>query len=332
MSSLALPVRRYDDWPCRLGTAAVIKNLLERSCDLVDAVTLPARFSDRTGDLAGRLRSTSPSASPGQARFALTELALWASIYPVYLVIRGSSIGSAREAIDHVRQVIDLERALDLFHEGGFQHALGSAARFFSAYYLVGFAPLLLATLVLLGIRHRERYKQLRTVLLVSLGMALVVYVAFPTAPPRLVPRLDIVDTVGLSGSHDGGSFAGIRFDPYAAMPSIHVGWALLVAIVGCRVTRRRWLRCLLLLHPLTMAITVTATGNHFFLDSIAGTVVALAGLGSVMAVRRSRTARRLGRSRGQLLSFSRIANDDPRTGAAVRATSEETDREVRAA
>ena len=65
--------------------------------------------------------------------------------------------------------------------------------------------------------------------LFISLGIALVVYLAFPTAPPRLVPGLGIADTVGLSG-HDTGSFAGVRFNPYAAMPSLHVGWSILAA------------------------------------------------------------------------------------------------------
>jgi membrane-associated phospholipid phosphatase len=99
-----------------------------------------------------------------------------------------------------------------------------------------------------------------------------------PTAPPRLVEGLGIADTVGLAG-HDSGSFAGIKFNPYAAMPSMHVGWSLLIGLIGFRVARRPLLKAVFVLHPILMAITVTATGNHYFLDSIVGILVALSAV-----------------------------------------------------
>jgi membrane-associated phospholipid phosphatase len=105
--------------------------------------------------------------------------------------------------------------------------------------------------------------------------------VLLPTAPPRLVEGLGIADTVGLAG-HDSGSFAGIKFNPYAAMPSMHVGWSLLVGLIGFRVARRTWLRMLFAVHPILMALTVTATGNHYFLDSIVGIAVAVTALAIV--------------------------------------------------
>jgi membrane-associated phospholipid phosphatase len=109
-----------------------------------------------------------------------------------------------------------------------------------------------------------------------------------PTAPPRLMHGLGIADTVGLSG-HDTGSFAGIKFNPYAAMPSMHVGWSLLVGLIGFRVARRRIVRVLFLVHPVVMAMTVTATGNHYFLDSIVGVLVALSAAAIVQLVPWSR-------------------------------------------
>jgi len=120
--------------------------------------------------------------------------------------------------------------------------------------------------------------------LLLSLAIAVVFYVLYPTAPPRLLPGLGIADTVGLSGGHDAGSFAGIKFNPYAAMPSMHVGWSLLVGLVGFRTARRLPLRVFFALHPFVMAMTVTATGNHYFLDSIVGATVALTAVALVWA------------------------------------------------
>src|SRR5262245_49799241 len=226
----------------------------------------------------------------GVRRFALTELAVWALLYPAYLAVRGSAIGEQDTAVKHASQLIDVERALSVAHEQALQSFVGDAADFFSAYYLLGFGPLIAGFLVWLGVRHRALYRELRTLLMVSLGIAVVFYERYPTAPPRLVPSLGMSDTVGLSG-HDTGSVGGIRFNPYAAMPSLHVGWSLLVALIGVRATRRYLVRALFLIHPLAMAIAVTATGNHCFVDSFAGAGVAVLAVGFVAGARRVRPA-----------------------------------------
>jgi hypothetical protein len=223
---------------------------------------------------------------PQLSRFVFFELAVWASLYPVYLTIRGQTISEPGVAIDHAVEVTNLERTLALFHEAGLQHLLSFAHAFFSAYYMLGFGPLIATVLVWLGVKHRDRYRELRSLLLASLGLAVIGYVAYPTAPPRLVPSLGIADTVGLS-AHDTGSVAGIKFNPYAAMPSMHVGWSVLVGLVGFRATRNRALRAFFVLHPLVMAVTVTATGNHYFLDSIAGASAAGVAIGLLAGMRR---------------------------------------------
>jgi len=242
-----------------------------------------------------RLQLATANGAPrpsGLRRFALLELLLWASLYPAYLAIRGTTIGNPQQAIAHATQLIDIERALHFCHEQALQRLPGALLDFFSAYYLLGFGPLIAATLIWLGIRHRELYRELRTLLFVSLGIAVFFYVGYPTAPPRLVPSLGIADTVGMAG-HDTGSVAGIRFNPYAAMPSMHVGWSVLVAIIGFRAaSSRRFLRWFFVLHPFVMAATVTATGNHYFVDSIAGAGAALAAVGILAGWRRLRPSR----------------------------------------
>jgi hypothetical protein len=214
-------------------------------------------------------------------RFTGFELGLWAALYGAYLALRDLTIGSADQAFSNAGTVVDVERALGIFHEVAVQDALAiglGLERFFDLYYMAGFAPVVFATLVWLGLRHRDDYRELRTMLLLSIAIASVAYVLLPTAPPRLVGGLGIADTVGLAG-HDTGSFAGIKFNPYAAMPSMHVGWSLLVALIALRVVRRPLLRALVVLHPVLMTVTVTATGNHYFLDSLVGIAVALLAL-----------------------------------------------------
>jgi PAP2 superfamily len=219
-----------------------------------------------------------PFAVPRIVRFASSELALWAGLYGAYLALRGVSIAQPDVAFEHASTLIDFEQGAGLFHEKSLQSALAWGHDFFSAYYMLAFAPLLATTLVWMGLRHQDRYRELRTLLLLSLGIAAIFYVLYPTAPPRLVPGLGIADTVGLS-SHDTGSFGGVRFNPYAAMPSMHVGWSLLVGSFGSRALRGSALRWVFALHPVVMAVAGTATGNHYFLDSAAGVAVVLSAL-----------------------------------------------------
>jgi hypothetical protein len=234
------------------------------------------------GPAQGRVR--------GVARFAAIELAIWAGLYGVYLAVRGVAISSPDDAFVHASDVVSVERAVGVFHEARLQQALLPVADFFSAYYMLCFGPLIATVLVWLGLTRPDVYRQLRNALLVSIGIATIVFVLFPCAPPRLLPGIQIQDTVGLS-SHDTGSFMGIRFNPYAAVPSMHVGWSAVVAWFGFRAARRRWLKAFFAVHPLLMALTVTGTGNHYFFDSVAG--LAVAGLTMALLSRfRPRKAR----------------------------------------
>ena len=79
-----------------------------------------------------------------------------------------------------------------------------------------------------------------------------------------------------------------MRFDPYAAMPSLHVGWSVLVGLTVFRATSRTWLRAVAVAHPVLMALAVTATGNHYLVDSLAGALVALLAILAVGAWRRA--------------------------------------------
>ena len=204
--------------------------------------------------------------------FAAIQVVIWAGVYGVYLAVRGSRSGRASEALANAWDVIGLERAIGIFDEVVFR-ALDWARVFFSGYYILEFGPLVGIVLVWFGLRDRGAYRGLRNALLLSIALATVVYAFFPTAPPRLVDGLGIEDSVGLS-AHDTGSFLGIRFNPYAAVPSMHVGGHYSSKPVWLRAARFRPLRTFFVIHPLLMAAAVTATGNHFFLDSLAGLAV----------------------------------------------------------
>jgi hypothetical protein len=221
-----------------------------------------------------------PGALTNRLRFVSKELLLWLGLYPVYLAIRGLSIDGYGTALANAHDLISVERSLSMFHEASVQDALSPLHGILSTYYMLGFGPVVAATLVWLAFTRPELYRRLRTALFVSLAFAAVSYALLPMAPPRLVPEIGIADTVGLAAGHDTGSFGGVvPFNPYAAMPSMHVGWSLLVGIFGFRALRGNSLRWVLALHPVVMAVAVTATGNHYFLDSAAGVAVVLSAL-----------------------------------------------------
>jgi hypothetical protein len=221
-----------------------------------------------------------PRAGTGRLRFVSYEVLLWLGLYPVYLAIRGLSIDGYGTALANAHDLISVERSLSLFHEASVQDALSPLHGFLSTYYMLGFGPVVAATLIWLAFMKREHYVAMRTALFVSLGFAAVSYALLPMAPPRLVPDIGIADTVGLAAGHDTGSLGGlIPFNPYAAMPSMHVGWSLLVGIFGFRALRGNALRWIFAAHPVVMAVAVTATGNHYFLDSAAGVAVVLTAL-----------------------------------------------------
>ena len=206
------------------------------------------------------------------------ELLLWTSLYGLYLGVRGAAIGSPDDALANARGVVDVERALGLFYEARLQDSLANLDDVFSIYYMLGFAPLLVGVLTWLALRHRDVYRELRSLLLISIAIAVIVHIALPVTPPRLVPELGIADSVGLD--RDGSSFAGIPYNPYAAMPSMHVGWSLLVALFALQAAGSLLVRGVFVAHPAVMAVAVTVTGNHYFLDSLAGAAVALTALG----------------------------------------------------
>jgi hypothetical protein len=218
--------------------------------------------------------------------FFLREIALWLLIYPLYLLTREGVTGAPTAALRHAREVVDAERTLGISVEHAIQQLATSSPLLrgaFDEYYELAFYPLLAGVLIWLGLSHRDVYGATRRALIVALGIAAIGFLLFPTAPPRMLPALGIHDTVGMH-DHDVGSFHGISYNPYAAMPSLHVGWSLIVALGVFRAVRSRLVRAAAIVHPLLMATATIATGNHYLLDCIAGAGVALIAIKAVGA------------------------------------------------
>jgi PAP2 superfamily protein len=209
------------------------------------------------------------------------EVATLVALYAFYELVRGQGHATVAAARAHTDWVVSLERHLHVFGERAIQHAADAVP---GAPTLLGIAYIALhflgttAFLVWLYRRHRERFATVRNTLIAATGIALTFYVLFPVAPPRLA-QLGFVDTVTHSAKVNLSSDAlGSLYNPFAAVPSLHFGYALLVGVTLVAVARRRWVRVLGAIYPAVMLIVIVATGNHFFFDAAAGALTIGAG------------------------------------------------------
>jgi membrane-associated phospholipid phosphatase len=129
-------------------------------------------------------------------------------------------------------------------------------------------------------LRRNEAFTRFRNTVLIANVLGLIGYVVLPTAPPRMFPSLGFLDTLdSFGGLNHGSGIVSVAANPYAAMPSLHAADALIVGIVFASVVRRRWAKALWLLWPAWVWFAVMATGNHFWLDVLAGIAVAAAAM-----------------------------------------------------
>ena len=157
--------------------------------------------------------------------------------------------------------------------------------------YIWGHWPVIIVTMVWLAWQHRPVFLRLRDAMLVSGAMGLVVFVTYPVAPPRLVDP-DLVDTV-TRASHAYRVLQPPNFvNQYAAMPSLHAGWDLLVGIAIVTAATHVALRVGGWTLPLLMAFAVVATANHYIVDVVVGIAFALVGYGAALLLERRRLAR----------------------------------------
>ncbi|MCW2613831.1 MAG: hypothetical protein JWN08_825 [Frankiales bacterium] len=180
-------------------------------------------------------------------------------------------------------RVLQLEQVLRLPREQDLQALvlpLEPVVQAANGFYAAAHLPVTALALLWLLVRRPAVYRWARTALGAATGTALVVYVLVPVTPPRLLDGHGFVDTAELHGQsvYDASSSLTNQF---AALPSLHVGWAVLVAVVCVSASATRW-AWLWVLHPVATVAVVVATGNHYWLDAAAG--AALVGIALVAA------------------------------------------------
>ncbi|MGY0019951.1 phosphatase PAP2 family protein [Streptomyces sp. YJ-C3] len=232
---------------------------------------------------------TEPAAPEPDSRTArpplVRELLLVVGLFLVYKFGRQLANGHTAEAFRNADHVWSFERALDLPGEGAVQSVLlrsDALVHLANTYYATVHFPATLALLVFLYLRRPRHYVWTRRVLAALTAAALALHLTFPLAPPRMLEAAHLVDTAQVYGPsvYAAKPDTDTMANQFAAMPSLHFGWALMVAIGLIVATKSRW-RWLWLLHPLLTLLVVVGTANHYWLDAL----VATALLGVALAV-----------------------------------------------
>ncbi len=197
-----------------------------------------------------------------------------------YFLVRGHTEGARDVALAHAAQVEGLEERLGIALEPQLQAwvAPSESLRTMANWvYIWGHWPVITVTMIWLAWHHRELFLRLRDAMLVSGALGLVVFVTYPLAPPRLA-NLGMVDTI----TDHSQSYRVLQppafTNQYAAMPSLHSGWDLLVGMAIFSAASTLTLRVIGFVLPVLMGLAVVATANHYVLDVAAGVILALLG------------------------------------------------------
>ncbi|MFE0255548.1 phosphatase PAP2 family protein [Streptomyces sp. NPDC059010] len=221
------------------------------------------------------------------------ELLLVAGLFLVYKLGRQLATGHTGEAFRNADRVWDLERAVHLPGEGSVQNALlhsDTLIHIANTYYATVHFPATAAFLVWLYLRRPAHYVWARRVLAAVTAAALLVHLTFPLAPPRMLAAAGLLDTGQLYGPSVYGSPETDHLsNQFAAMPSLHFGWALMVAIGLIAATRSRY-RLLWLLHPLLTLLVIVGTANHYWLDAIVAAAMLALALAVIRLPKRTAT------------------------------------------
>ena len=207
---------------------------------------------------------------------AVGELALVVALFGVYKLGRALVADQQLQAMQHADLVRQVEAVLRLPSEAAVQAAVGSESLFRVANtYYTGVHFPLMAMFLVWGFARRPapEYVWARSLLVLQTGAALLVHIAFPLAPPRMFPQWGFTDTMTILGPSPYDGTSGALANEFAAMPSLHVGWAVLIAYVVAR-TGPRWLAGAAAAHALLTTFVVVVTANHWWLDGAVGVLL----------------------------------------------------------
>jgi PAP2 superfamily len=245
--------------------------------------------------MLARLRFIQARLLPRGPWDVVRQVLLFAAAYYGYRLVRGAvddPLGAA-VAFKNARELISMEQSLHVFVEPSVQAWAASRPAiidFASWVYINAQVTITVGALVYLYVRHNSSFYFIRNMFAVAMAIALVGYVVLPTAPPRFFPEWGFFDSVSdmVGVSHDSVAVNAL-FNPYAAIPSMHVAYSLMIGIPLARLSKHRVTRILWALYPPLVAFVIVVTANHFLTDAFLGACTAGAAAWAAAAMARVR-------------------------------------------
>ncbi|MEZ5217998.1 MAG: phosphatase PAP2 family protein [Ilumatobacteraceae bacterium] len=223
------------------------------------------------------------------------ELLLCGGVFLFYRYIRTITRDDGREAFANARHVMRIEQMLGIFNEPHVQGVfLRSQAviHVLNRYYVIVHFTATVGFLAWAYVRHNRIYSAIRNVFLTVTGAALVIHVLVPLAPPRMFPGNGFVDTLRLYGPRIYTTdLSQSVANQFAAVPSLHFGWAVLVAGGVIAIKRNKW-SLLTILHPVITLLAIVATGNHYWFDAMVAMALIMLAVIGLLAYQRRQTIR----------------------------------------
>jgi membrane-associated phospholipid phosphatase len=215
---------------------------------------------------------------PRGVRDLLWQILLFCGAYWLYRLVRGQVFDQSAEAFNHARDIVSLERHLHVFAEPAIQQwavGTGFVNDVGSWMYLNTHFIVTTCTLAFIYLFRNEHFYFIRNMFMVAMVLALIGYVVYPTAPPRMLPEFGFIDSVSDFTGVSSDSDVNALFNPYAAVPSMHVGFALMLGVPMFRIAKHRWAKALWAFYPPVVAGVVIVTANHWIFDAVTGALVA---------------------------------------------------------
>ena len=236
----------------------------------------------------------------------LRQVALFAAAYYGYRLVRGAVHGRTSDAFENARTLIDIERTLHIFVEPSVQ-AWASGSTFVvdaaSWVYINAQSSVTLGALVWLYLFRNDSFYFVRNMMMVAMFIALLGYVVYPTAPPRFLPEWGFTDSVAaFTGIPQDSVAVNALFNPYAAVPSMHVAFALMIGWPLARLVKWRALKVFWYAYPGVVTFVIVVTANHWIADAVLGGMTAGASAYAAAWLARARPeAWRFGQRRAEV-------------------------------
>jgi PAP2 superfamily protein len=215
----------------------------------------------------------------------LTEAGIMVAAYLAYEAVRRLVAPDSSDAFGHAANIIRFEQEMGIFFEPSLQGMIVDhewLVTLFNWVYVWGYLPVIAAAALYLYVRHHDFYTRYRNAFLLSGAAGLAIFATLPVAPPRMFPEFGFVDTVHAQSSVYRSLQGSDLVNEFAAVPSFHFGWILLVGIAIIETNHNPLARTIGVALPLLMLAAIIFTANHYVVDAIIGGAVVLSALATV--------------------------------------------------